>query len=138
VAQPTGGAGIDTFQSPFEDLAGSPFAGDVLTGNALPNFIDVRDGLADTVTCLAPSAPPPADRVRADQASLDSVNADCETVDFLAEIPPVTPVTPVTPVAPPTPGNGTVGKAKCKKPKKKAGKAKKKKKCKRKKGKRKT
>ena len=139
-AQPTGGAGIDTLQDTFENLTGSPFEGDLLTGNALPNFIDVRDGFGDTITCLDPAAPPPADQVRADQATLDSVNADCETVDFLAEVIPETPLTPDTPVTPVTPGPGpggpATGKVKCKKPKKKAGKAKKK--CKRKKGKRKT
>src|SRR5262249_25748721 len=50
--QATGGAGTDTLQDSFENLTGSPFAADILTGDNNPNFIDVRDGLFDTVACL--------------------------------------------------------------------------------------
>jgi Ca2+-binding RTX toxin-like protein len=99
ISQVTGGAGNDTLidsSDPtdpdafhdVENLIGSPFGGDVLTGSGLANFIDVRDGLADTVTCLDPPPPPPADSVRADQPGVDSINADCEEVDFAPAPPP--------------------------------------------------
>lgn len=106
--QATGGAGSDNLQDPFESLTGSPFAGDVLTGDNFPNFIDARDGNADTVTCLGPGPPPPADSVRADKQGVDSINLDCESVDFTPNPLPPVATTPVT----------TVKKKKCKKKKK--------------------
>jgi hypothetical protein len=111
-AQPTGGAGTDTLpdggdmgtESDVENLTGSPFGGDVLTGNNLANFFDVRDGFADTVTCLDPPPPPPADSVRADSPGVDAINADCEEVDFAAAPPP--PSSPQDALAPDTSVSG--------------------------------
>ena len=92
----TGGAGTDTLNG-LEGLTGSPFA-DTLIGNALanpitglagsdtvsalggPDAVDVRDGEADTASCGSE-----IDTATADRASVDSVNADCETIDFLPE-----------------------------------------------------
>jgi Ca2+-binding RTX toxin-like protein len=89
--QVTGGAGIDHI-SGVENLTGSPFADD-LTGNAGPNAIkglggvdqisalaeadtvDVRDGGADNASCGAG-----ADTAVADVPGLDTIDADCETV----------------------------------------------------------
>jgi Ca2+-binding RTX toxin-like protein len=80
-----------------ENLIGSPFA-DTLTGDAQANSItglggndtisalggadsvDVRDGGPDTASCGTE-----VDTAIADQASVDSVNADCENVSFLPE-----------------------------------------------------
>lgn len=94
----TGGAGSDTLTE-LENLIGSPFA-DGLTGDALPNSItglagndavsalggpdsvNVRDGGPDTASCGSE-----IDTAVADRASVDVVNADCETVDFLPEPP---------------------------------------------------
>jgi hypothetical protein len=129
IQQATGGAGGDTLEDisnsndpadpdanhEIENIVGSPFGGDLLTGNDLTNFIDVRDGFGDAVACLGAT-----DSARADQQTVDSIGADCETVDYL----------PAIPATPPQPG--TEPTKKCKKAKKKKGKGKKKK-CKRKK-----
>jgi Ca2+-binding RTX toxin-like protein len=95
----TGGAGEDSLFV-LENIIGSPFA-DTLTGNGLgnsitglggndtisalagPDAVDVRDGGPDTAGCGSE-----IDTATADQSSLDSVNADCETVDFLPEPDP--------------------------------------------------
>ena len=95
----TGGAGTDTHNS-FQNVIGSAFA-DSLTGNALDNSITagdgidivsaeagadvvlVRDGGPDSASCGAD-----IDTATADRASVDQVNADCETVDFLPELEP--------------------------------------------------
>ncbi|HET8950347.1 MAG TPA: hypothetical protein VFN44_07545, partial [Solirubrobacteraceae bacterium] len=84
----------------IENAAGSPFA-DLLTGNAVANVIsggagadtiaaadgddrvELRDGEGDRAACGAG-----ADSVVADRRSLDAVEADCETVDALAEPEP--------------------------------------------------
>lgn len=92
----TGAAGNDTLDQ-VENLTGSP-SPDTLVGSALANSItglagadtvsalggaddvQVRDGEADTASCGTE-----LDSATADQASVDSVNADCETVSFLPE-----------------------------------------------------
>ena len=94
-----GGNGPDLLTG-IEDLTGSPFA-DTLTGSAASNSItglggtdtvsalagtdrvDVRDGEADTASCGSE-----IDSATADRASLDTVNADCETTSFLPEPTP--------------------------------------------------
>ena len=100
----TGGAGNDTLID-VVDLVGSQFP-DTLTGSSLansiegrggsdtvsalggPDVVDVRDGEADAATCGSE-----IDSATADRASLDAVDADCETIDFLSELdvdrPPV-------------------------------------------------
>jgi Ca2+-binding RTX toxin-like protein len=95
----TGGAGNDTL-SGVTNLIGSPFA-DTLTGDAVANTItplagtdtvsalggadsvDVRDGAADTASCGTAQ-----DTAIADQATLDTVDADCETTSFLPDPDP--------------------------------------------------
>jgi Ca2+-binding RTX toxin-like protein len=90
------GQGEDTLNDD-EDLIGSPF-GDRLTGDAKPNrilggagsdtvaagagddLVEVRDGVADQASCGDG-----ADRAIADRRSLDTLAADCESVDALAE-----------------------------------------------------
>ena len=92
----SGGAGNDTIQS-VANLIGSPFA-DTLTGDSNDNSIialagpdtvaaeagtdvvNVRDGGPDTASCGDG-----IDSATADQASVDSVNADCENTDFIPE-----------------------------------------------------
>ncbi|MGH2962632.1 MAG: hypothetical protein ACRDL3_10655 [Solirubrobacterales bacterium] len=93
--QDTGGGGFDVLdQTDFEDLAGGTF-GDTLTGTDAANRIvgaggadtlnlldgpdqfEVMDGLTDTVNCGDGS-----DSGVADEQGVDSINADCETVDF--------------------------------------------------------
>jgi len=93
-----------------EDVTGSRF-GDSLAGNAVSNRIDAgagadtvsagdgadriaaRDGENDQVSCGAG-----ADSVVSDRRSLDAVNADCDSVDALAE-----PFEPVGQAAGPPP-----------------------------------
>ncbi len=95
----TGGAGDDT-TGEVENLIGSPFA-DTLTGTALANSIvglagtdqvtalagadsvDVRDGEADTASCGTE-----VDTATADHQTLDTVDADCETVSFAPDTTP--------------------------------------------------
>jgi Ca2+-binding RTX toxin-like protein len=95
----TGGAGNDTLAG-VNNLIGSPF-GDSLTGSVLANSItglggndtvsalggsdavDVRDGGPDTASCGVNE-----DAAVADQASVDTVNADCEAIAFLPEVDP--------------------------------------------------
>ena len=95
----TGGAGNDSFFE-VENVTGSEFA-DTLTGSGLansivgmdgndtisalagPDTVDVRDGGPDTASCGAD-----LDGATADQASVDSVNADCEAAAFLPEPDP--------------------------------------------------
>jgi Ca2+-binding RTX toxin-like protein len=92
----TGGADNDILAG-IDDLIGSPFA-DTLIGDAANNSIiglggndtvraeggaddvRVRDGGPDTASCGTE-----IDTAVADRASVDSVNPDCETVDFLPE-----------------------------------------------------
>lgn len=120
--QPTGGAGTDTFfdgSDPdslpdVENVIGSPFA-DTLTGNSVANAFDIRDGGPDTVTCLDPPPPPPADSVVADMQGVDTINADCEQVDFLPTPEPPPPVDD----ADSTPPDTQIGKGPKKKSKKK-------------------
>ena len=94
----TGGAGND-FLTDVENAIGSPF-GDSLTGSAIgnsitglggtdtisalagPDSVDVRDGVPDTASCGAD-----ADTAIADQAGVDTIDADCETVAFPPEPP---------------------------------------------------
>jgi hypothetical protein len=83
--QATGGSGTDTFAdvSPsdglpdVENLVGSPFGGDVLTGNSLANSLDVYDGLGDTADCVAPLN---GNVAIADELGVDTVS-NCDTVD---------------------------------------------------------
>lgn len=87
VAQATGGAGSDTLTDSFvdagtdhdvENIVGSPFAGDALTGNTLANRIDTYgDGLADTVDCAATGD---GDTAVLDEAGVESVS-NCEATD---------------------------------------------------------
>jgi Ca2+-binding RTX toxin-like protein len=92
----TGGAGNDTL-SGIDNLVGSSFA-DTLFGDAANNSItglggtdrvrakggadavNVRDSGPDTASCGTE-----VDTAIADRASVDSVNPDCETVDFIPE-----------------------------------------------------
>jgi hypothetical protein len=81
--QATGGAGTDTFPDvtpsdglpDVENLIGSPFAGDALTGNGLANVLDVYDGFADSVDCAGDS-----DTAIADEVGVDSIS-NCEVTD---------------------------------------------------------
>ena len=99
-AQATGGAGMDTLPdlspndglSDIENLVGSPFAGDVLIGNAGPNRIDVRDGSADSADCVGPAN---GNLAITDEPGVDTV-ANCESID---ELP--APVQPPTGQPPP-------------------------------------
>lgn len=83
VVQATGGADGDTLDDgpaagvdhEMENITGSPFAGDDLTGNAGPNTIDVHDGFADTIDCLGGS-----DEAITDEVGVDAV-ALCGTED---------------------------------------------------------
>ncbi|HEY6636887.1 MAG TPA: calcium-binding protein [Solirubrobacterales bacterium] len=86
VAQGTGGAGNDTLVDGFptgdssheiENLIGSPFAGDNLTGNTFANVIDVYDGLADTVDCVGTDI---GDTAIADEIGVDAAS-NCESTD---------------------------------------------------------
>jgi Ca2+-binding RTX toxin-like protein len=87
VAQDTGGAGVDTLTDSFvdagsdhdvENLTGSPFAGDTLTGNGMANVIDsYGDGLDDTVDCVASGD---GDTAVLDEATVEAVS-NCETSD---------------------------------------------------------
>jgi hypothetical protein len=94
----SGGAGADTLYD-LENVTGSPSA-DSLIGNATANSltglggadeisalggadaVNVRDGVADIASCGTE-----VDSAEADQRSLDSVSADCETASFLPEPP---------------------------------------------------
>lgn len=84
-AQATGGAGTDAFsdQNPadglpdVENLIGSPFGGDVLTGNSLSNTLDVYDGFGDTADCVGPAN---VNLAIADEIGVDSIS-NCDTVD---------------------------------------------------------
>ncbi len=134
-AQDTGGAGVDTLpdsatvvdsdsESDIENLIGSPF-GDTLTGNVLSNSITglggvdsinslgapdalfLRDGGPDVASCGDPTPGPPPDTAVADKQSVDSVNADCELIDFLPEDPPADEPPAGQPPADETPGGDT-------------------------------
>jgi hypothetical protein len=84
-AQATGGAGSDTFEdgqpsdgfADVENLVGSPFGGDVLTGNALSNTLDVYDGFGDTANCVGPAN---VNLAIADELGVDSIS-NCDTVE---------------------------------------------------------
>ena len=84
VAQDTGGAGSDLVVG-FENVTGSRFT-DTLRGTAQDNRFEVRDGVADSVTCLGA-----ADSVVADVDGVDAIAADCETREF--DIRPDTQIT---------------------------------------------
>ncbi len=83
VAQVTGGADNDTLDDgpaagvdhEMENITGSPFAGDTLTGNAGPNTIDIHDGFTDTINCLGDTDTAISDEIGVDIVSL------CETED---------------------------------------------------------
>ena len=99
LARTTQATDADKFFS-VENLTGSPF-GDTLLGNAVANRIDagagpdtvaagdgadllqLRDGEGDRAACGAG-----ADTALSDRRSLDTVEADCETVDALPEPQP--------------------------------------------------
>jgi Ca2+-binding RTX toxin-like protein len=74
-AQDTGGAGTDTVSS-LEDVVGSAFA-DTLRGSFFANRFELRDGVADSVTCVGGT-----DTVVADVEGVDMITADCETRQF--------------------------------------------------------
>jgi Ca2+-binding RTX toxin-like protein len=84
-AQVTGGAGTDAFldQQPtdgftdVENLVGSPFGGDVLTGDAQPNMLDAYDGFGDTSDCVGPAN---GNIAIADELGVDAIS-NCDTVD---------------------------------------------------------
>jgi Ca2+-binding RTX toxin-like protein len=105
-AQNTGGAGTDTLPdvnpsdglSDIENLIGSPFAGDVLVGNAGPNRLDVRDGFGDSADCVGPAN---GNLAVTDEPGVDSV-VNCETIDAL----PPTPPPDTTPAGSNPPGTG--------------------------------
>jgi len=87
VPQVTGGAGSDRLMDgvpigdsnhEIENLIGSPFGGDVLTGNADANQIDVYDGLADIVDCIDNGGD--SDVAVADEVGVDAIS-NCETTD---------------------------------------------------------
>jgi hypothetical protein len=83
--QATGGAGTDTLDDgqptdglpDVENLTGSPFGGDVLTGNSQPNLLDVYDGLGDTADCVNPAT---SNVAIADELGVDTIS-NCDTVD---------------------------------------------------------
>jgi Ca2+-binding RTX toxin-like protein len=87
VPQVTGGAGNDTLgDDPLtpgtnhlvENLIGSPFGGDMLTGNGVANVITgYGDGLGDTIDCVAVGD---GDTAVLDEVGVDAA-ANCETVD---------------------------------------------------------
>ncbi len=87
MTQATGGAGSDTFADgpldvetanhEIENLTGSPFGGDLLTGNGLANRISSWDGPADTVDCVAAGDD---DVAETDEVGVDAVS-NCETID---------------------------------------------------------
>ena len=99
----------------IENLIGSPL-GDTLTGNSVaneirgldgvdtitslggPDALHIRDGGPDTASCGAPTPGPPPDTVTADQQGVDTINANCEQIDFLP-----TPPGPPEPPGPPPP-----------------------------------
>ena len=113
----SGGDAADTLTQ-IDNVIGSAFA-DNLVGSPGPNVltglagndtiaalagadkVDVRDGGPDTASCGTE-----IDTATADQKSVDAVNADCETVDYLPE--PTPPPTP-TPTPPTTPTGGGTG-----------------------------
>jgi hemolysin type calcium-binding protein len=105
-AQATGGAGTDTLPdlspndglSDIENLVGSPFAGDVLTGSAGPNRLDVRDGFGDSADCVGPAN---GNLAVTDEPGVDTV-VNCETIDAL----PPTPPPDMTPGGSNSPGTG--------------------------------
>ena len=75
-AQNTVGAGIDTIGNTVENLIGSPFGGDTLTGNGVANVITgYGDGIADTIDCAADT-----DTAILDELGVES-STNCETVD---------------------------------------------------------
>ena len=94
----SGGYGTDS-ATEFENLIGSPFA-DALTGSAAanaitalpgadtvqalagPDRVDVRDGGPDNASCGSE-----VDAAIADRLSVDTIQADCESVDALPEAP---------------------------------------------------
>jgi Ca2+-binding RTX toxin-like protein len=84
-SQSTGGAGSDTLPdvspsdgfSDVENLIGSPFGGDVLTGDAHANQLDVYDGLFDTADCVLPMN---GNVAVADEVGVDTLS-NCDTVD---------------------------------------------------------
>jgi hypothetical protein len=83
--QSTGGAGSDTLPdvspsdgfSDIENLIGSAFGGDLLTGDAHANRIDVYDGLLDTIDCVGP---PNGNVAITDEIGVDALN-NCEVMD---------------------------------------------------------
>jgi Ca2+-binding RTX toxin-like protein len=75
VVQDTGGAGTDVVEG-LENVAGSPFT-DTLRGSPRANRFEVRDGVADSVTCSDD-----ADTVVADVEGVDAIAADCESRQF--------------------------------------------------------
>jgi Ca2+-binding RTX toxin-like protein len=86
LTQNTGGSGTDTLTDSvtnvavdheIENLVGSDFAGDVLTGSAANNVIRAYDGFADTVSCLAGAG----DLAILDDVDLDVPDPACETSD---------------------------------------------------------
>jgi hypothetical protein len=83
--QATGGAGTDTLDDAqptdglpdVENLTGSPFGGDSLTGNSQPNTLDVYDGFGDTADCVIPAN---GNLAIADELGVDTIS-NCDTVD---------------------------------------------------------
>jgi hypothetical protein len=83
--QVTGGAGTDTFDDrqpadgvpEVENLIGSPFGGDALTGNAQANVLDVYDGFGDSANCVGPAN---GNAAVADELGVDSIS-NCDTID---------------------------------------------------------
>jgi Ca2+-binding RTX toxin-like protein len=88
VSQVTGGAGTDRLLDTFdpadpdsnhevENLTGTDFGGDQLTGNTLANVINAYGGPSDTVDCVAAGD---GDSAILDELLVDT-SANCETVD---------------------------------------------------------
>jgi Ca2+-binding RTX toxin-like protein len=86
VPQATGGAGADTLSDSsdpdpdheIENLIGSPFGGDSLTGNTVANVLTgYGDGLLDTIDCVAAGD---GDTAILDELGVES-STNCETVD---------------------------------------------------------
>ena len=92
----SGGAGADTLTG-FDNIIGSEFADDLTgsgTANSItglggsdtvralagPDAVDVRDGEADVASCGTET-----DTAIADRQTLDTIDPDCETIDFLPE-----------------------------------------------------